>query len=127
MLPAGLSFNAISAKALAASEHASLKRSYWDWHAMIGINATGYFPYTPATNLLYGLHEALDMLFAEGLDHVFARHKRLAEATRRAVRAWGLEILCRSEEHTSELQSLMRISYAVFCLKQKKENSMTQR
>lgn len=94
MLPPGLSFNAISAKALAASEKNNLPRSYWDWHAMIEINATGYFPYTPATNLLYGLHEALDMLFAEGLDNVFARHKRLAEATRRAVRAWGLEILC---------------------------------
>ncbi|NYT85627.1 pyridoxal-phosphate-dependent aminotransferase family protein [Pollutimonas harenae] len=94
MLPPGLSFNAISAKALAASEHASLRRSYWDWRAMIASNATGYFPYTPATNLLYGLHEALEMLFDEGLDTVFARHQRHAEATRLAVRAWGLEILC---------------------------------
>lgn len=94
MLPPGLSFNAISAKALAASEKNDLHRSYWDWHAMIASNATGYFPYTPATNLLYGLHEALDMLFTEGLETVFARHKRHAEATRRAVRAWGLEILC---------------------------------
>src|SRR3546814_5172298 len=85
MLPAGLSFNAISAKALAASEHASLKRSYWDWHAMIASNATGYFPYTPATNLLYGLHEALEMLFHEGLDTVFARHPRHAEATRSEI------------------------------------------
>ena len=77
MLPPGLSFNAISAKALAASEHAKLPRSYWEWSEMIAANATGYFPYTPATNLLYGLHEALDMLFAEGLPNVFARHDRL--------------------------------------------------
>ena len=94
MLPPGLSFNAISAKALAASKHAKLPRSYWDWQEMLAVNANGYFPYTPATNLLYGLAEALEMLFAEGLDNVFARHARLAEATRRAVRAWGLEILC---------------------------------
>src|SRR3546814_2689001 len=94
MLPPGLAFNAISAKALAAGDHATLRRSYWDWRAMIASNATGYFPYTPATNLLYGLHEALEMLFHEGLDTVFARHQRHAEATRRAVRAWGLEILC---------------------------------
>jgi len=94
MLPPGLSFNAISAKALAAAKHAKLPRSYWDWQEMLAVNANGYFPYTPATNLLYGLAEALEMLFAEGLDNVFARHHRLAEATRRAVGAWGLEILC---------------------------------
>jgi len=94
MLPPGLSFNAISAKALAASKTAKLPRSYWDWSEMLAINPSGYFPYTPATNLLYGLATALDMLFAEGLDQVFARHDRLAEATRRAVTAWGLEILC---------------------------------
>jgi len=94
MLPPGLSFNAISEKALAASESNQLTRSYWDWHPMIASNETGYFPYTPATNLLYGLHEALEMLFGEGLDTVFERHKRHGEATRRAVRAWGLEILC---------------------------------
>ena len=94
MLPPGLSFNAISAKALAASKTAKLPRSYWDWQEMLAINPTGFFPYTPATNLLYGLAEALDMLFAEGLDNVFARHDRLAEATRRAVKAWGLELLC---------------------------------
>ncbi len=94
MLPPGLSFNAISEKALAATRAARLPRSYWDWNEMLAINAAGYFPYTPATNLLYGLHQALEMLFAEGLDRVFARHERLAEATRRAVRAWGLEILC---------------------------------
>src|SRR5690606_24513905 len=95
MLPPGLSFNAVSAKALAASESARLPRSYWDWKEMIAINGTGYFPYTPATNLLYGLHEAPVMLFAEGLDNVFARHDRFGEATRRAVQAWGLEILCK--------------------------------
>ena len=94
MLPPGLSFNAISAKALAASQTARLPRSYWDWKEMLASNATGYFPYTPATNLLYGLDEALAMLFEEGLPNVFARHDRHAEATRRAVRAWGLDILC---------------------------------
>ena len=94
MLPPGLSFNALSGKALKASETACLPRSYWDWRDMLGPNAVGFFPYTPATNLLYGLHEALAMLREEGLDNVFARHGRLAEATRRAVRAWGLEILC---------------------------------
>lgn len=95
MLPPGLGFNAISAKALAASESASLPRAYWNWQAMIKSNNTGYFPYTPATNLLYALREALTMLLDEqGLDNVFARHQRHAEATRRAVRAWGLDILC---------------------------------
>ena len=94
MLPPGLSFNAISGKALAAAKVAKLPRSYWDWQEMLAINPSGFFPYTPATNLLYGLAAALDMLFAEGLDQVFARHDRLAEATRRAVKAWGLEILC---------------------------------
>jgi alanine-glyoxylate transaminase / serine-glyoxylate transaminase / serine-pyruvate transaminase len=94
MLPPGLSFNAISDKALAASRTARLTRSYWDWSAMLPAMETGFFPYTPATNLLYGLDAALDMLLEEGLDRVFARHQRHAEATRRAVRAWGLEILC---------------------------------
>jgi len=94
MLPPGLSFNAISTKALAAAKTAKLPRSYWDWNEMLAINPSGFFPYTPATNLLYGLAAALDMLFDEGLEQVFARHDRLAEATRRAVRAWGLEILC---------------------------------
>ncbi|HWL29457.1 MAG TPA: aminotransferase class V-fold PLP-dependent enzyme [Burkholderiaceae bacterium] len=101
MLPPGLSFNAISAKALAASEKATLPRAYWDWHDMLAINPRGYFPYTPATNLLYGLHEALEMLFAEGLENVFTRHKRHGEATRRAVRAWGLEILCANPDEYS--------------------------
>ena len=94
MLPPGLSFNAISDKALKASQDAALPRSYWDWEDMLKTNASGYFPYTPATNLLYGLEESIRMLLEEGLDAVFARHTRLAEATRRAVRAWGLELLC---------------------------------
>ena len=94
MLPPGLSFNAISDKALAASRSAKLPRSYWSWDEMIANGKAGYFPYTPATNLLYGLREALKMLLdEEGLDNVFARHQRHAEATRRAVRAWGLEVL----------------------------------
>jgi alanine-glyoxylate transaminase/serine-glyoxylate transaminase/serine-pyruvate transaminase len=93
MLPPGLSFNCISPKALAASKSAKLARSYWAWEEMIANGKSGYFPYTPATNLLYGLREALKMLLEEeGLDSVFARHQRHAEATRRAVRAWGLEI-----------------------------------
>ncbi len=94
MLPPGLGFNAVSDKALAASKKARLPRAYWEWQAMLSNNASGFFPYTPATNLLYGLDEALNMLLEEGFDNVFARHNRLAEATRRAVRAWGLEILC---------------------------------
>jgi alanine-glyoxylate transaminase/serine-glyoxylate transaminase/serine-pyruvate transaminase len=108
MLPAGLSFNAISAKALAAARTARLPRSYFDWGDQLAISATGYFPYTPATNLLYGLHESLDMLLGEGLDQVFARHERLAEATRRAVRAWGLEILCANPaEYSAALTTVM--------------------
>ena len=94
MLPPGLSFNCISAKALAASGTAKLPRSYWAWDEMLSNGKGGYFPYTPATNLLYGLREALAMLLdEEGLDAVFARHQRHGEATRRAVRAWGLEVL----------------------------------
>ena len=95
MLPPGLSFNAVSDKAIAASRQAKLPRSYWRWDETIAMNRHGYFPSTPATNLLYGLHEALAMLREEGLPSVFARHQRHAEATRRAVRGWGLEILCR--------------------------------
>src|SRR3989344_4814353 len=95
MLPPGLGFNAVTDKALAATREARLPRAYWRWEEMIAANKTGYFPYTPATNLLYGLREALKMLIEEeGLDRVFARHARLAEATRRAIRAWGFEILC---------------------------------
>ena len=108
MLPPGLSFNAIGPKALTASKTAKLPRSYWDWNEMLAVNATGYFPYTPATNLLYGLHEALEMLFAEGLDAVFARHARLAEATRRAARAWGFEILCAEPaEYSASLTAIV--------------------
>ena len=108
MLPPGLSFNAISKKALAAHETAKLARTYWDWSEMLSNNAKGFFPYTPATNLLYGLNEAIDMLLEEGLDNVFARHDRHAEATRRAVRAWGLEILCEvPEEYSSSLTAIL--------------------
>jgi alanine-glyoxylate transaminase / serine-glyoxylate transaminase / serine-pyruvate transaminase len=101
MLPPGLGLNAVSAKALEASKTARLPRSYWDWQAMTRDNQAGFFPYTPATNLLYGLRESLRMLFEEGLDRVFSRHLRHAEATRRAVRAWGLEILCLNPEEYS--------------------------
>jgi alanine-glyoxylate transaminase / serine-glyoxylate transaminase / serine-pyruvate transaminase len=101
MLPPGLGLNAVSSKALEASKSARLPRSYWDWEAMIRDNKMGFFPYTPATNLLYGLREALRMLLEEGLDRVFARHLRHAEATRRAVRAWGLEILCLNPDEYS--------------------------
>ncbi|HYZ30867.1 MAG TPA: aminotransferase class V-fold PLP-dependent enzyme [Crenalkalicoccus sp.] len=94
MLPPGLSFNAVSAKALKAAEDAKLPRSFWDWQAMLKANQRGYFPYTPATNLLYGLDAALDMLAEQGLENVFARHQRHAEATRRAIRHWGLETQC---------------------------------
>ena len=101
MLPPGLGLNAVSRKALEASKSARLPRSYWDWEAMIRDNKMGFFPYTPATNLLYGLREALRMLLEEGLDRVLARHLRHAEATRRAVRAWGLEILCLNPDEYS--------------------------
>jgi alanine-glyoxylate transaminase/serine-glyoxylate transaminase/serine-pyruvate transaminase len=94
MLPPGLSFTAVSDKALAAGKSNKLPRSYWDWQEMIAFNAKGFFPYTPATNLLYGLREALAMLAEEGLENVFARHQRLAAACRAAVKGWGLEILC---------------------------------
>jgi alanine-glyoxylate transaminase/serine-glyoxylate transaminase/serine-pyruvate transaminase len=108
MLPPGLSFNAVSDRALAASREARLPRSYWAWDDIIAMNKQGYFPYTPATNLLYGLHEAIDMLLAEGLTKVFARHDRYAEATRLAVRGWGLEILCRNPaEYSSSLTAIM--------------------
>ncbi len=108
MLPPGLSFNAVSEKALAASKTAKLPRSYWSWEEMIGPNKTGFFPYTPATNLLYGLREAVAMLEEEGLDNVFKRHHRHAEATRRAVQTWGLEILCKNEtEHSSVLTAVL--------------------
>lgn len=101
MLPPGLSFTAVSAKAIEASKTAGLKRSYFAWDDMLANNSNGFFPYTPATGLLYGLAEAIDMINSEGLENVFARHARLAEATRRAVRAWGLEIQCREAKYYS--------------------------
>jgi alanine-glyoxylate transaminase / serine-glyoxylate transaminase / serine-pyruvate transaminase len=101
MLPPGLSFNAVSEKALAVSKSGGMRRSYWDWQDMTGPNATGYFPYTPATNMLYGLNEAVKMLHEEGLENVFARHARHGAATRAAVRAWGLEVLCRRQGQES--------------------------
>jgi len=108
MLPPGLSFNAVSEQALAASKTARLPRSYWSWDEMLAANAGGFFPYTPATNLLYGLKEAIAMLLEEGLENVFARHDRHAEATRRAVRAWGLEILCLDpREYSSSLTAVL--------------------
>ena len=107
MLPPGLGFNAVSDKARRASEHAGLTRAYWDWDAMLGVTDSGYFPYTPATNLLYGLREAIIMLLEEGLDNVFARHDRHAEATRRAVRAWGCEVLATNpDEYSSALTAV---------------------
>lgn len=108
MLPPGLSFNAVSEKALAASKQAGLPRSYWRWDEMLGPNARGFFPYTPATNLLYGLREALAMLQEEGLEQVFVRHARHGEATRRAAQAWGLEVLCRNPaEHSNSLTAVL--------------------
>ena len=108
MLPPGLGFNAVSDKAVAASKKGGMPRSYWDWEEMLKSNATGFFPYTPATNLLYGLRESLAMLREEGLANVFARHARHAEATRRAVRGWKLEILCAvPEEHSNVLTAVM--------------------
>jgi alanine-glyoxylate transaminase/serine-glyoxylate transaminase/serine-pyruvate transaminase len=101
MLPPGLSFNAVSDKALAASKSAGLQKSFWSWEEMQGPNAKGFFPYTPATNLLYGLAEAIDMLHEEGLDHVFARHARHGAAARKAVEAWGLEVFCQNPAHFS--------------------------
>ena len=101
MLPPGMSFNAISDKALAAAKNSKLPKSFWAWDDMITMNKQGFFPYTPATQMLQGLAVAIDMLHEEGLDNVFARHHRLAEATRRAVRAWGLDILCRDAKYYS--------------------------
>jgi len=107
MLPPGMSFNAISEKALRASETAKLPRAYWDWQEMLKPNRTGFFPYTPPTNLLYGLREALLMMKEEGLENIFKRHDRHAEATRAAVRAWGLEIVCQEpKEYSSSLTAV---------------------
>jgi len=101
MLPPGMSFNAVSDKALAASKNSTLPKSFWSWEDMITMNKQSFFPYTPATNMLQGLAVAVDMLHEEGLDNVFARHERFAEATRRAVKAWGLEVLCRDPKYYS--------------------------
>jgi len=108
MLPPGLSFNAVSDKALAAAKTARLPKSYWGWDEMIEANRNGFFPYTPATNLLYGLRESLRMLMEEGLDNVFRRHARFGEATRRAVQAWGLELLCLDpKEYSNSLTAVL--------------------
>ena len=108
MLPPGLGFNGLSDKALAAAKNARLPKSYWDWQPMLGANAKGVFPYTPATNLLYGLRESLSMLHEQGLEQVFARHARHADATRRAVRTWGLELLCLDpREYSSSLTAVL--------------------
>ena len=108
MLPPGLGFNAVSEKALAASRTAKLPRAYWDWEPMLKNNVSGFFPYTPATNLLYALREALAMLHEEGLAQVFARHRRHGEATRAAVRAWGLDILCEEpREYSNSLTAIL--------------------
>ena len=108
MLPPGLSFNAVSEKALAANQKAKLPRYYWDWQEMLKPNRQGFFPYTPATNLLYGLREAIAMLHEEGLANVFARHARHGEATRAAVRAWGLDVLCEDvREYSNSLTAVL--------------------
>ena len=108
MLPPGLGFNAISEKALAASKTNRMRRSYWEWQEMLKSNPSGFFPYTPATNLLYGLREAISMLHEEGLENVFARHHRLAAATRAAVQAWGLEVLALDpREYSSSLTAVL--------------------
>jgi alanine-glyoxylate transaminase/serine-glyoxylate transaminase/serine-pyruvate transaminase len=101
MLPPGLSFNAVSDKAMDVARTGGMRRSYWDWNDMEGPNASGYFPYTPGTNLLYGLNEAIAMLHEEGLDNVFARHERHGAAARAAVRGWGLEVLCAQQGQES--------------------------
>src|SRR5579871_6129764 len=108
MLPPGLSFNAVSDKALAANKSAKMPRYYWDWPEMLKPNRAGFFPYTPATNLLWGLKEAIEMLHEEGLDNVFHRHDRHAEATRAAVEAWGLEVWCEDpKEYSSSLTAVV--------------------
>jgi alanine-glyoxylate transaminase/serine-glyoxylate transaminase/serine-pyruvate transaminase len=101
MLPPGMSFNAISEKALAANKTSKLPKSFFAWDEMLAMNKVGFFPYTPATQMLHGLAEGIEMLHEEGLDNVFARHHRLAEATRRAVKHWGLETICRDPKYYS--------------------------
>jgi alanine-glyoxylate transaminase / serine-glyoxylate transaminase / serine-pyruvate transaminase len=108
MMPPGLGFNALSDRAIDAAKHGGAPRSYWDWAEMLQSNATGYFPYTPATTLLYGLREAISMLEEEGLENVFQRHQRLADACRAAVAAWGLETVCQNPaEHSNVLTGIM--------------------
>jgi alanine-glyoxylate transaminase/serine-glyoxylate transaminase/serine-pyruvate transaminase len=108
MLPPGLGFNVVSAKARAAAQSATLPCAYWDWQPLLALNKQGFFPYTPATNLFYALDEALNMLLEEGLDQVFARHLRLAAATRAAVQGWGLEIFCQEpERHSPTLTAVL--------------------
>jgi alanine-glyoxylate transaminase/serine-glyoxylate transaminase/serine-pyruvate transaminase len=108
MLPPGLGFNAISQKALSQFKSARLPKAYWDWEPMLAANKAGFFPYTPATNLIFGLRESLQMLREEGLENVFSRHARLGEAARRAVRAWGLEILCANpDEYSNSLTAVL--------------------
>ena len=108
MLPPGLSFNAISNKALEAYKNSKMPKSYFDWGQMLENNKSGFYPYTPATNLLYGLNESIDMLQEEGLDNVFERHKRLADATRLTVEAWGLEILAKNPiERSDSITAIM--------------------
>jgi len=109
MLPPGLSFNAVSEKALKASAQSNLPKAYWNWAEMIEANERGYFPYTPSTNLLFGLAEAIDMLNEEGLDNVFARHMRHAAATRQAVEAWGLEVQCQVNTEFSPVLTAVRV------------------
>lgn len=109
MLPPGLSFTAISEKALEASKSAQLPRTYWAWQDMLANNANGFFPYTPATGLICGLDEAIDLMHEEGLDNVFARHERLAAATRAAVEAWGLETQCRDARFYSPAVTAVRM------------------
>jgi len=108
MLPPGIAFNAVGPKARAAAKNSKTPKSYWNWDEMLSANKSGFFPYTPATNILYGLREALKMLHEEGLENVFARHARFAEATRRAAHAWGLEILCQNpDEYSNTLTALL--------------------
>lgn len=109
MLPPGLSFNAVSQKAIEANKQSNLIKSYWHWSEMLEANKRGYFPYTPSTNLLFGLAEAIDMLNEEGLEHVFARHHRHAQATRHAVEAWGLEVQCQVASEHSPVLTAVRV------------------
>ncbi len=109
MLPPGLGFNAISEKALKASSSARMPRSYWDWQTMINANQTGFFPYTPATNLLFGLREALKMIQEEGMENIITRHNRFGEAARRAVRTWGLEVNCLNPQEYSNAVTAVRV------------------